>query len=323
MKKFLPFIIIVLCGCSQIEVEENPLLFFWEEMDKKYVYFEEKNINWDSMRDIALQYNYLDTVELVSGFNAMIKPLKDRHVWVYDGNETMTYSFRYYNGMTFDLRPYSESNLFVNRYIYISQLANDIVYICPRSFNSYFPDLKEVLSSYRYTNGIIIDVRNNSGGAQTAFLDFASNFVNGQQTVLYQKSKNGHGHNDFTDYTPIKVEGSNSFQGIKTVVIADKPSYSAANLFVAVMKSSTNAIILGDTTGGGAAYSVLGVLPNGWSYSISQQPIFDIDFNSLEPGVEPDYLIPFGEEEASVYNSSPTRIHPQMDFAYKLLCNDN
>ncbi|MDA3879267.1 MAG: hypothetical protein PF436_02665 [Prolixibacteraceae bacterium] len=173
MKKLLPFIIIVMCGCSQIEVEENPLLFFWEEMDKKYVYFEEKNINWDSIRDIVLQYNYLDTTGLISGFNAMIKPLKDRHVWVYNGEEIMTHSIQSFNRIRFNLSHYSESNIFNNKYIYISQLANDIVYVFPKSFMTYYPDLKETLSSYNFKNGIIIDVRNNSGGAQTAFLDFA------------------------------------------------------------------------------------------------------------------------------------------------------
>jgi hypothetical protein len=319
MKKFLPFFILVISGCTQIEVEENPLLFFWEEMDKKYVFFEEKNINWDSIRDIALQYNHLDTTELVNGFNAMIKPLKDRHVWVYNGKELMTHSVKSYNYVWFKLSHYSKSNVFENKYIYISQLANDIIYIYPKSFMTYFPNLKKMLSSYNFKNGIIIDVRGNFGGTQTAFLDFASNFIDGEQIVLYEKSKNGHGHNDFTDFTPIKVEGSNSFQDVKTVVIADKPSYSAAHLFVAVMKSSTNSIIVGDTTGGGGAYSVLGMLPNGWSYSISQQPKFDRNFHSLEPGVEPHYLIPFGEEDYSEYYSSPDYIHPQMDFAYKLL----
>lgn len=319
MKKFLPFIIVVLCGCSQIEVEENPLLFFWEEMDKKYVYFEEKNINWDSIRDVALQYNYLDTTEMVSGFNAMIKPLKDQHVWVYNGEEIMTHSVQSYNYLSLNLSHYSESNIFVNEYIYISQLANDIVYVWPKSFRSYFTDLKEALSTYNYKNGIIIDVRINSGGFINATMDMASYFIEGQHTVLYDKSKNGHGHSDFTDYIPIKIEGSNSFSGIKTVVIADKPTYSAANSFVSVMKNFTNSIIVGNITGGGGASSVSGILPNGWTYSISQQPGFDVNFNSLEPGVEPHYLIPFEEEEFQKYISSPERIHPQVDFAYKLL----
>jgi hypothetical protein len=139
MKKFLPFFILVISGCTQIEVEENPLLFFWEEMDKKYVFFEEKNINWDSIRDIALQYNHLDTTELVNGFNAMIKPLKDRHVWVYNGKELMTHSVKSYNYVWFKLSHYSKSNVFENKYIYISQLANDIIYIYPKSFMTYFP----------------------------------------------------------------------------------------------------------------------------------------------------------------------------------------
>lgn len=211
-----------------------------------------------------------NTLELVKGFNAMIKPLKDGHVWVNSGNETMKHSVESYYSTQLDLRPYSESDIFANKYIYISQLANDIVYVWPNSFMTYYPNLKEALSTYSYKNGIVIDVRRNSGGAQTSFLDFASNFIDGEQIVLYQKAKNGRGHNDFTDYTPIKVEGSNSFPEVKTVILADINSYSAANLFVAVMKNCTNSIIVGNTTGGGAACSVLGVLPNGWAYSISQ-----------------------------------------------------
>jgi len=78
MKYFLSIFILLFFSCTRIEVEDNPLYFFWEEMDKKYVFFEEKQIDWDSVRRTLHKYDPDIRSELVSGFSSMISPLKDR-----------------------------------------------------------------------------------------------------------------------------------------------------------------------------------------------------------------------------------------------------
>jgi hypothetical protein len=319
MKYFLPVFIILLFSCSKIEVERNPLYFFWEEMDKKYAFFEEKQINWDSIRGTLPLYDPNINSDLVSGFTEMITPLRDRHVWVNTGEEIITYITEDYIYSSINLEFYSSGRLEENDIYSIAQLPGGIVFIELKTFFSQFPYFEKTVKDYDYSNGIIIDIRHNSGGYQKNVLELASNFISGKHTVLYLKHKNGKGHTDFTTFKPISLEGSDHFSDTKIVLLIDKMTYSAANMFVSVMKNFTDAILVGDKTGGGGASSTQDILPNGWIYSISQNAYFDSDFRSLEPGILPHYRVPFDMKQ---FEEQKPR-HNQMEFAFQLLADDN
>ncbi|WP_346862278.1 S41 family peptidase [uncultured Draconibacterium sp.] len=318
------FIFVSTISCVKVEVEENPLLFFWEEMDKKYVYFEEKKVDWDSIK-IEIQFLVPNIEEeLITGFEKMIYPLNDRHVSVNLGEDIYITSpskekYFHYNLLA-DLSRYGAKEIIDFDRIDCAQLDNRIVYIRLYSFKYYIPDFYSILKPYNYDNGLILDIRNNAGGKESVMLDLAANFITGKQTVFYKKNKNGYGHNDFTDYKAIEMEGINRFSGIDIVIITDYWTYSSANLFASLMQNCTSAILVGNNTGGGGANPTDGILPNGWNYSISQNPYFDSNHKSLELGVEPDYKIAFGEEEYQKYTK--TQIHPQLEFAYHLLVNN-
>lgn len=310
-------LVILMIGCTKIEIEENPLLFFWEEMDKKYVYFDEKHIDWDSIRNVILQYNPGNEEEVWKGFEAMIYPLKDRHVCVYSDEMTVSLSFPYFNWIPIDLTKFGVNKTVETDWYTMAQLDNNIVYLEIKTFISFIPDFYKTISSFHYEKGIIIDIRNNRGGLEDATLDFASNFIEGKQTVLYRRFKNGTRHNDFTNYRPVLLDGTNFFPDTKIILLTDNNTYSAANMFASIMKDCTNAILVGNKTGGGGANSITGMLPNGWIYSISENPDFDQNYRSLESGVEPHHWVLFNEAESSQY--AEDRIHPQMEFAYQLL----
>jgi C-terminal processing protease CtpA/Prc len=325
MKYLLTILIFVsIISCVEVEIEENPLLFFWEEMDKKYVFFEEKQVNWDSIKTEIQFLNPNNKEELITGFEKMIYPLEDRHVSVGFGEDiyiTPPQKKKFFHSYLLnDLSRYGAVQIIDSDGFERAQLNNKIVYVRPYTFKYYVPEFYNTLRTFNYDNGLILDIRNNQGGLESAMLDLAANFISGKQTVLYVKNKNGYGHNDFTDYNVIELEGSNRFPGINIVVITNNWTYSAANLFASIMQNCTNAILVGDTTGGGGANVTGGTLPNGWDYSISQNPYFDINHKSLEPGTEPDYKIAFGEEEYQKYTK--TQIHPQLEFAYHLLVNN-
>lgn len=310
-------LILILSSCTAIEVEENPLFFFWEEMDKKYVFFEDKQIDWDSVKRTLYTYDPGIKTDLVSGFSSMIIPLQDRHVWVNTGETYITYSPQHDFAIV-NLKPYLPSKIEENTIFSIVQLSEKIVYIEIRTFASSFIQLEEKLVNYDYSNGIIMDIRRNQGGSPDVILELASYFISGKHVVLYQKYKKGRGHNDFTKHKPISLEGNNLFGDAKIILLIDKLTYSSANLFASIMKEFTGAILVGNNTGGGGASSVKGVLPNGWGYSLSQEPYFDINFNSLESGVSPHYFIMFDKEQYEQQNQR----HNQMEFAYKLLTNE-
>ncbi|MCL1867683.1 MAG: hypothetical protein FWF72_01865 [Paludibacter sp.] len=43
---------IFLLSCSPIEQENDLFVYFWETMNKNYVFFEEKGVNWDSVYSV-------------------------------------------------------------------------------------------------------------------------------------------------------------------------------------------------------------------------------------------------------------------------------
>ena len=320
MKYVLYIFILLSLSCAKIEVEDNPLYFFWEEMDRKYVFFEEKQIDWNSVRSTLHRYDPNNTTDLVAGFTSMIEPLKDRHVWVSSEEETITYNpDANYFFSTVNLNFYSTGKIEENDFYTIAQLPGGIVFVELNSFLKPFPYFEWTIKEYDYSNGIIIDIRHNSGGYLPNALDLAFNFISGKRTVLYQKFKNGRGHNDFTGFKPLSLEGSNRFPDTRIVLLADIMTYSAANLFASVMKEFTGAVLVGAKTGGGGASSILDVLPNGWAYSISQNASFDAAYRSLEQGVSPHYEVLFDKEQ---YEEEKPR-HNQMEFALKLLTENN
>ncbi len=317
MRKLLLISFLFAVSCVDIEVEENPLLFFWEEMDKKYVFFEEKNVDWDSIKSEISVYNPANKKELVRGFENMIYPLNDGHVSVLTGEAVICKRIEYYNNVNIDLKRYLAGRVIEDDVVTIAQLDNSIVYVEIKTFEKFVPDFRETLNEFKYQNGIILDIRNNGGGLLSSALDMAANFIEGKHTVLYKRNKNGYGHDDFTDYKPVALKGINAFPETETVILIDNYTFSAANIFTSVMKNFSNAILIGNNTRGGGAALSTGVLPNGWTYSFSQNPYYNINYRSLELGVEPHHHVLFGEAEYLRFGE--TGIHSQMEFAYKFL----
>ena len=74
-------------------------------------------------------------------------------------------------------------------------------------------------------------------------------------------------------------------------MLTNRSVYSAANEFVKYMKCSPHAIIVGDKTGGGAGMPFMSSLPNGWAVRFSACPMFDVNRQSVEFGIDPDVAV--------------------------------
>ena len=70
-------------------------------------------------------------------------------------------------------------------------------------------------------------------------------------------------------------------------VLTNRSCYSAANDFVAVMKTLPQVEIIGARTGGGGGLPFSSELPNGWSIRFSASPITDPEGNDTEWGIDP------------------------------------
>ena len=85
--------------------------------------------------------------------------------------------------------------------------------------------------------GLIIDLRDNSGGLVTAAEQLAARFTNKKVLVGYIQHKTGKGHRDFSPLQAQYLTPSNGIRWQKPVVIiTNRGVYSAANEFVKYMK---------------------------------------------------------------------------------------
>ena len=121
----------------------------------------------------------------------------------------------------------------------------------------------------------------------------ASFFFSEEKTTGYMRHKIGKGHSDFSDYTAIKTPSHKNIQwGDRPVaVLTNRMSYSATNDFVNRMKNLPNVIVVGDKTGGGGGMPISSELPNGWAVRFSASPMYNIDKEDTEFGIDPDFKV--------------------------------
>ncbi|MDR1975059.1 MAG: hypothetical protein LBQ31_10410 [Bacteroidales bacterium] len=296
-------------------------------MDQKYPYFDEKNVDWNSIygRYYSRTRN-ASTEEYLQVFQEIIDSLRDGHVWLKAENTVLYYDSPvaeidgYYTWFS-NIYQYgiatTQHNPEVDKCYSTLQLKGDILYMQYYTSPKFHADtFEQLIKTYSYKNGIIIDVRLNGGGQEP--VELISCFFNGVKTVRYEKHKKGKGHNDFTDYFPIQITGRGTIDGnIPVVILTSKQTYSAANFFVADMKYLDNVTIIGTTTGGGGSPRQTYILPNGWIYASPCSRSYDIKYNSIESGVTPHIeivLTPEMKEEMRL-----TGIDPVFKAAYQYL----
>ena len=146
-----------------------------------------------------------------------------------------------------------------------------------------------VLERYQGTKGLILDLRENGGGAVTDVFDLLGRFVEKKQVVYQSRIKTGIGKDDFSTLEDalIKPMGDTRYSG-KVMVLVDRGTYSAGSFFALATKALPNMTLVGDMTGGGLGAPNGGQLPNGWTYRFSITQTLDMDGHNYENGVPVD-----------------------------------
>ena len=304
---FLTFIIsllvLPLSSCHDEPDYDNTLTGNFDALadiiDRHYCFFGDKNINWD---EVVEKYRSLlepETTGLDLFFicAAMLDELQDGHV-----NLSSRFSTSYYRNwwsdypQDFNMRTieeyYLEFNWLTTNGIIYKQIQNEIAYIYYPSFSYTVSDtsLDYILALLANSRGLIIDIRDNGGGALTNINTLVGRFINEPFIGGYIQHKTGPGHNDFSEPYPMKYEPA-SDDRIKwngdIVVLTNRSCFSAANNFVSVMKDLPNVKIVGAKTGGGGGMPFTSELPIGWSVRFSACPILDAKGNVIENGIDP------------------------------------
>lgn len=310
MKKLLPLILSSLTlllfttSChEEPKYIDSPLGTFDALCDivaNRYCFLEEKNINWQNLckeyrAKVKSNTKQLELFEICSD---LLDELKDGHVNLSSGFTTSYYR-KWWSDypQDFNLRTLQEYYLKFDYYqtsgISYKMLTKDIAYMYYPSFSNNIGEtsLDYILTLLSKSNGLIIDIRNNGGGALTNIDVLLGRFIEKEMIGGYIRHKLSAAPNDFSKPYPVLYKPSKkphvNYLGRPIFVLTNRACYSAANDFTAVMKLLPNVTIVGARTGGGGGLPFSSELPNGWAIRFSACPINDGNDQITEFGIDP------------------------------------
>ena len=322
MKKSLTALAAAICllfaaGCHEIEEYPHPSMGNFDQLlqlfDEHYCFFEEKGVDWDS---IYAQYrpralNCRSTQELFGVCSDMLSELRDGHV-----NLSSWFNTFYYRAWWSDYPQNFNERVLQENYLYFNYdqlgpitfaiLPSNIGYIRISSFDSGIGEgnMNAILAKLIRTRGLIIDIRDNGGGSMTNIETIARRFMHGRTLAYSIRHKDGKGHNDFSEPYDVYFEPQADFLlwlNKPVALLTNRSTFSAANVFAAVLKECPQVTVIGARTGGGGGMPLSYELPFGWGVRMSAAPIHDARGNCIENGVDPTpgYEVNFTDEDSA------------------------
>jgi C-terminal processing protease CtpA/Prc len=311
MKRIILLIVLLigLFSCEKLFFKKDqkslsPLTNFeylWNECDKKYSYFELKEVDWNATHDKykAMIYDGMSQDSLFKVMGSMLRELKDDHTNLMSRFNISYFGTQKLGKDNYDARILRDNYLPPNYYVsgpflhdFLLNTNNEIGYIRFSGFTGAVDNenLNFILERYKNTKGLVLDLRENGGGYISDIYKILGRFVEVPTDLFYSRLKNGKGHNDFSSPEVAKVQPSLQTRYTKKVmVLIDRGTYSAGSIFSLSTKALPNMVLVGDSTGGGLGLPNGGQLPNGWTYRFSVSQGMDLNLNnSYEKGVPPD-----------------------------------
>ena len=302
---------VTLAGCyREDDFSDTPHGNFealWTIIDEHYCYLDYKGIDWDSVHDAyePLITEGMSSTALFEVLGNMLNVLQDGHVNLSSSSNVARYwdwYLDYPRNFDQDLVEdyYLGRDYRIAGGIKYTILEDNIGYAYYESFADVVGDsnLDYILSYFALCNGLILDVRNNSGGQLNYADRIAARFTNERVLTGYIQYKTGTGHSDFSDPEPIYVDPSDGIRWQKpAVVLTNRHAYSATNYFVMQMSEMPQVTLVGDRTGGGGGLPFTSELPNGWGVRFSASPLLDANLEHIESGIDPDIFVDMTDED--------------------------
>ncbi|MDO4215695.1 MAG: S41 family peptidase [Bacteroidales bacterium] len=300
----------------------------WSIINNHYCFFDYKaktiGLDWNQVYKkyhdrLSLNMN---TYQLFEVLGEMLSELQDGHVNLFATHDVArNWSWREdypanFNDSVHQL--YLGTDYRIASSLRYKILDDNIGYIYCGSFSSALGDgnISQAMLYLAECKGLIVDVRQNGGGDLTNADKLASHFTNKKLLVGYMSHKTGPGHQDFSDLQEIWLTPSDGVRWQKkTVVLTNRSCYSATNDFVKSMMQCPNVTIIGDQTGGGSGMPFSSELPNGWSIRFSACPIYDVNKNHTEFGIQPHIKVDMKTED--LLKNQDTLIEYARDFLKK------
>lgn len=151
--------------------------------------------------------------------------------------------------------------------------------------------MDEVVASLRGVQGVIVDLRYNGGGEESVALAIAGHFTDTPRTVwskrVYQKGKT------YPAYAMQVQPSAGNRLTVPLVVLTSDFTVSAAETATMALRALPGTVQIGQPTRGVLSDRLEKVLPNGWSFSLSNEIYLDPQGKAFEvSGVPPDLPTP-------------------------------
>ena len=300
---------------DEVEHDNTPTGNFealWQIIDEHYCFFDYKQheygLDW---QEVYNKYkvrvsNKMNTQQLFEVLCDMLAELRDGHVNLstsMDFGRYWTWHEAFPQNFNDSLeRHYMGTDYKIAAGLHYRVLDDNIGYIRYDSFNNAVGEgnLDDCLSWLALCRGLIIDIRNNTGGDLIYAERLAGRFVHEKTLVGYMQHKTGTGHHDFSELEPRYLEPSSNLRWHKPVcVLTNRSVYSAANDFAVIMHALPNVRLVGDHTGGGSGLPMSSSLPNGWTVRYSACPMYDAQRQHTEFGIAPDVAVSLTDASVS------------------------
>lgn len=307
------FSVVLMVSCEKVflrqGVNQSPSFLFeelWEDIQNRYAYFEEKNIDWV---DVRLQYAPLISEDMKE--EELFEVLADMLAELEDGHVNLTSTFnRSRNWDWFQDYPINYNQKVIDQYY----LGNDfwitgplhhvvidsVLYVNYRSFVDELTreHMDVVVNRAKGLYGVIIDVRSNGGGSLANALMLASAFTDETRTYGQTRIKTGACSDCFSVWNDQRVTPKSGERYLDDVVVlTNRRSYSSTTYFAQMMCVLPHVKLVGDITGGGGGTPAYGELSNGWLYRFSSTQFIDKNGDHLEFGVPVDHSVEMNSQD--------------------------
>ena len=308
-------------GGDQDLSPEHSFEILWQEFNDFYALFETKNVDWDGIYRFlrpritpqstpqelfaicALMLEYLNDrhVALVTPFSGFVSGRSDEPLTVDPSivgrDTTIALGGGREESFDFDQVRNYVGNMHSQGSLQYGIIQNHIGYLFIPGFSGsvkdWESDIDAVLEQLRNTSGVIIDLRQNSGGVAGISRAVMARFIKTTHIYGYEEFRNGPNRSDFTSPRELKIEPADARQYINPIVLlVGKNTASAAERIVLALREQPHVTVVGSLTAGALGGTKRGQLPNGWTYQLTISKFVSADRISYEgTGVTPDIAI--------------------------------
>lgn len=189
-------------------------------------------------------------------------------------------------------------------------VSDDIAYFRLYNFNSSAPQLfyqASLSALLKGTQGVILDLRNNSGGFLEVANNIASWFLERGDVIVKERFRSG-------DEKLFRGSGPNALERLPVIILVNGGSASASEIVAGALRDNRGIKLVGEKTFGKGTVQEVETLRDGSSIKVSVAEWLTPAGHQIDNvGLEPDVEVEFTEEDVE------NGVDPQFDKAIEIL----